>query len=738
MKMNTRYFKPQKRHKLIIFTILLLTFTLFTAFFTPPANAQTKKPKTLVQNLQNEITLGVFVGIENHFFPRALNPININIHNGTAANFEGEIIVNLSSSYYRIINVLVGPQTSKRYTVYAKFDEYCYSVNVSIINSSNIVIYNEKTGITQQSPQNYHILAIAENQAFINPLKKISVGPKPVQKKNSSYNKEPDASTIQIIGIKPDEMFENFACYEPFSLVILNGADVSTLTNNQQQALVNYVNNGGALMVSYGGFVSKLSGSKIAEILPVKITGSDVIDGSVFYKYAASGDSIGAESEKFQNIAIALSSCEALPNSHVISSHTSNDAKIYPLIVHHASGAGIVYFTAFDISQVYFDKIDYLKDNISGILKRSAENDAMQFSSLVQAFNRFCNKITSLATQIPSPHVLILCLIAYTFIMGPIFYYFIRKRVTMRNIIVFPLTISLAFYAAFKYSDFDPITGRAAATELTLQLIDNQLKYNRLISSVSILQPPMSQAKYVLDSNAATLFNDFKNYSRTESEIVIDEDSMQLITPQLDYRYSKYGLVRNANFDAKFSVEYSDALAATTETQYSSYADTDFQASSSGAGSRIANELQVYFTNAQNAGSAAKKLNSIVNNTDFSIKNCGVFYAGSYCSIDKFASGDRLDFSPQKISGPDTVLQLFNSIITENFKKTDDTQQFAYHSSYEQNEDFLKAAISYIIKISYKSPVLIGYVPSGGSGQPYAKTSGCIRNDLGSLVIVKL
>ena len=138
-----------KKKGVFISAAFIIIFIFFASAVWPRQSfAQTRKIKNLPKNLQNEITLSAGVGIDNSFFPNHLNPVDVTVNNGTAGNFEGEILVEAAGNFYRITNVLVGPRSSKKYSVFAKFASYTYSIKVSIINSANIVIFDEKISVT--------------------------------------------------------------------------------------------------------------------------------------------------------------------------------------------------------------------------------------------------------------------------------------------------------------------------------------------------------------------------------------------------------------------------------------------------------------------------------------------------------------------------------------------------------------------------------------------------------------
>ncbi len=708
-------------------------------------NAQSAKVKKLPMSLQNDITLSADVGVDNTFFPLHLNPVNITVNNATSSNFEGEILIEAAGNYYRIINVFVGALSSKKYSVNTKFETYIYSVKVSIINSSNIVIYDEKINISANQTKDYYILNISESHSYISDLKNIPI----TQKRSattdsgvhSSYSSAASENpSIIVHKLKADEIFDNFACYEPYSLVIINGADASLINPVQQRALIEYAAAGGALMFSYGGFVSKISASELAGILPVTIKGSEVVDGSDFYKYAAAQNINGIQSEKFKGALIPLSVGEIKSNASATLNLTATDGRIIPLIAHSRLGSGIVYYAAFDISQIDIGRIDYLKENIAGILKQSESNKNSKISSLAGQFSKYCEQFSHFIIEPPSIWVIFLLLVSFALIIGPIFYFSVRKRVTMTKLIIIPLGASLFFFTLFNFSGAVFLLNKSSIAELNLMLIDNPAMKLQLVSNVAILMPPMSSGEYDLDTGRATLISSTKGYyGQSAGEIIINEDTIKLIHPQMDYKFSKYAIVKQSDFDARFSPSYSQESA-------DSYAESSAK-NSSNAMQSFKNEPDeiLPFIKAAAAAKKAKKLLSIVNNTGLDLLNCKIYYCGRIFTLgnlppgantanasDAFKKPEKFNSAKQINDHFDDISETISGFLPKNLNYN------GYNYGYYK-KNFISYAAMYIARNSSISPVMVGYIKKGGTPLGDSiKTSGCDINDLGSIAIIKL
>lgn len=724
--------------KLLPAALMFILFTLSAALH--PAFAQTAKDKKLQKNLQNEITLSASVGIDNTFFPLHLNPVDITINNGTGANFEGEILIEAAGRRYRLLNVFTGPLSSKKYSVNTRFDTYTYSIRVSIINSSNIVIYNENISVKPNQTADYYVFSVSDSPSYANAIKSIHGQKRRLKNSYDGYGyggnssqTEDAAPGIVVQNVKAEEMFSNFACYEPYSLIIINGADASVMSADQQRAVIEYVRGGGALMVSYGGFVSKLAASELASILPVTISGSEVADGSDFYKYAASQSASGAMSDKFAGIGIPISIGEIKSGASATVNLTSPDGRVVPIIAHSRVGNGIVYYAAFDISQIDILQIDYLKDNIAAILRQSEAGKEFKISSMAMHFNRFCEKFNQFAADPPSVFMVLLMLVLFAVITGPLFYFYFRNAVSMTKLIVVPAAVSLAFFAAFNFFDFEFMLDKPLIAELGLRMIDNDSANDQAVSGIAILMPPMSAGEYSVDQSGATLMGNARGYSsQEESEIIINEDLVKLVHPQMNYRFSKYAVVKNNKLNGKFGVGYSENSAETDS------GPGGWPAGEARQGDAFDAEMRSYLTAAAH-NKKAKKLLSIVNNTDMELINCKIYYCGHVFTADKFYPGEKITPGAPKSFDSARIIDDHFSSIAESIKDNFPQNLKFNDSSYNYGpQNFMKTAGMYIAINSSASPIMVGYIKKGGGPGESVRTAGCSVSDLGAIALIKL
>ncbi len=743
----------------------MIYFIAAAIFFTAcgHAAAQNISRKQRQKNLQNEITLCASVGIDNTFFPAHVNSIDITINNGTGNNFEGEILIEAAGSYYRIINVFAGPLSSKKYSVNAKFDNYSGYVHVSIINANNIIIYDERITVKPEQPGDYYILNISGSTSYVNALKRLDITEKRRVITNTySYgyhSQNYEKPSIKVHTIDINEAFSSSACYEPYSLVILNGADISLIDSQKQKALIDYVVAGGALMISYGGFASRITVSEIAPILPVVITGTEVADGADFYKYASTGSLHSIINEKFRGSMIPLSTGELKNNSNSILNYTNGKGRAIPLIAHSRFGHGIVYYTAFDISQIDIEHIDYLKNNISGILKQSEINKEFTISNLAEQFSIYSEKFNQFTSKPPSFFLVFIILTIFALLVGPFFYFFIRKNVTMIKLIIIPAGFSILFFCILNFFNAEFLLNRSLAAILNFQFIDNSAARSNYITSLSLLIPPMSRGSYDVNLSETILITGKRNfYNNNEGEIIINEDTIKLINPQLDYRFSKYCLIKHQPLEGRFTAVYSAKNTDKSRIEKNPYSRTIFSKDKNNNAntsvnnkdeSKISPEDKVqFYVEAATQNKKNKKIISLKNNTSLEITGCKIYYCGSIYTLGSFLPGAEAALIPGALDNPqdfyssrqifehlDSISALISSHLPENIKYNKYGNSSYY---YDTQQNFFNLAALYAAKNSPASPVMIGYVENGGLMGASVKSSDCDINDSGTIVIIKL
>lgn len=696
------------------------------------ATRQKKKPE-IEKMLQNEVTATAVLGTENRYFEDHLNTLTISVNNGRDAAFDGEIAVRIGRTPYRIVNVTAGPQSVKKYVLCVNIPRYSSPVRISLIDSrQNKVIYEDSVQITPNTGSNYCVLVVSESNSFFNEIKNQKMDRKVNYSKKKNYEDTAADSEVDITALTPQELFRYSECYQPYSLVILNGSDVSTLTKGQEQAIINYVREGGSLLVSYGGFASRISSSGLAEVLPVRITGSVAVDGSEFYRAAGMKAYGEDELARFANISVPLSVSEPLDDATIIIDYQSG-GKNFPLIAQKRFGRGISYFTAFDISQTDISRIKYIGDNVKWLMKYSNRNEAVSVKFVAEYVNDFMSSYSGGEIKAPEPEGVISILFFFSLFVCLGIYFLARRNNSLGMIFLATLGASAAAFASLGYSEVESVMNQATVYELGFHIVDNADARVRAVTAVSVMEPPLCRGKYVVDSSASSFYNQNNSYDSGDNDIFIDDDYFNLVGPKMGYSFSKYVLSRSFPLNGKFELKYSAAPAPQSHEAAEDPAKLlkEFQ--------KAADKKRKRRGAKQPGGGGV--ITGITNNTDLEIEAACIIYGDDYYETGKFYPGTTLE--PSKLNEAwqqDKVISFIDNAMTTFSARADGTAAVGRPRSSNYNyrsRDFLDALTGRILSLK-STPVMIGFVKNTPSFSQVHAVSQCNRRESGSLIFVIL
>jgi len=746
---------PETSGKLKFCFIIFLSISFAIAGYAGIALAQsagtnktspTGKKNKIEKMLQNEVTLSAVLGIDNKYFEDHLTPLEICLNNGRESNFEGEIVVRIGRNPYRIVNVVAGPQSIKKFNLSVKTGRYASPVKISLIDSKlNKTIYEDNVTVLSNTGSNYYILSVSENTSFYNEIRNQQIMKKVNYLKKKSYD-ESDSSDggVEIVSIKPDELFRYSECYAPYSMIILNSADISTLTKVQEQALINYVNEGGSLLVSYGGFASRIASSGLASILPVKITGSEMVDGVSFYRAAGLKTSKDESLANYESISVPLTVGEPADDASIPLNYQSGE-KSFPLIAHKRFGRGISYFTAFDISQTDLSKIRYLKDNIKWLMISSNNNEAMNVGLIAEYINDFMASYMKNEARAPEPYgsIAILSLFAAFVCFGV--YFLAKRNLSLGRILIVTIGASWLAFVSMGYSELESVMNQATVYELGFHMIDNSNSRVRTITALSILEPPLSKAKYVIDSNTTSFYNQNNSYDSNDDDIYVDDDFYNLINPRMGFSYSKYVLSKSVPLNGKFSLNFSES-SVQAEEQENAGPSINSQANPE----ELIKEFKKKFKKKKNTGPGSRgiqELTSITNNTDLEIEEACIFYEDHYYETGKLAPGSKVDLTSHKEVSPRNKMAAFIEDVMNRLAHPEGSFEDSrpagskiinpYGNSNFRNRDFLDQVGSRAL-MQRNIPTLVGYIRNAPAFSAAHSFSQCNRRDAGSIILVKL
>lgn len=710
-------------------TALAVSVMIAVAFamaFAAPAAAQTgartaKAVKNLNRKLQSEITLSVSTGVDNSYFEGRIVPVSVTVNNGTDKPFAGEIILQpYYRSTFRILNVSASPLTSVTHTIHVRIGKYSSTMKAYLVDSSNAMIQEASSQITKKNSYHHHVLTISEGSSYYVHLKGITIEQKSKKKSEYDYSyKEGDPGIVDITPIKASEAFRNALCYEPYSLVIVNDADLSLLAPEQEAALLDFAAAGGNIIFSYGGYASRLTASKLAGSLPVNIKGTEVFDGAEFYK--AAGMKTGGDESvtAYSGTSVPLTVSEPSEGAAVTLSMSRN-GEDFPLIAYKGYGRGMIYFTAFDISQVDVSRVKFFLDNVAGLLKKASTEGEASTAKMADTLSTFASAFNTMIVNPPPPEGIVLILVIFTLIIGPVYYFRVRQNVTMAKLVWAPLVTSAVAFASFSVFDFDYMLGKTEVHEFGFQMIDNPAAATSSMMAVSILQPPLSKGRYDVDTSAATVFDDGRDGGGGDDELQFDDDMAKLAYPRNGVTLSRYVITRAGKMTGRFTTSGIKPLEGEKEP--------DAGDDEHPVRRRVKNGM------------------TITNDSDVNLESCYVLVGSQMLKGSTLRSGERIIIPPAgtQPQGASFVTGGARDVIEGLMKKhveSYDGKERGSSGSYYYGSggaQFIETVASLAADMARNSPVIIGFSKSRDALGPHVRASECNVTGLGTIVIIKL
>ncbi|MEZ7891664.1 MAG: hypothetical protein QMC67_07940 [Candidatus Wallbacteria bacterium] len=787
------------RAAFILFSMLV--FLLYGIILNKSAYAAdvAKNVEKLEKKVQNEITVTSDIGPSQGFFPFHVTEVNLTVNNGKTENFNGEIIVKTNLFQYRVANVAVSAQSSKKYSLFVRLDKYSYNLKVALLNSGDVVIYDETVKLVPLSEEDYSIMAICENTSFFSHFKIENIERKTYLKRDqysSSYNKNSSSddknANVVLYQYKPEEIPRNSSCLAPYSIIVLNASDLSSLSKAQSQAVIDYAYNGGILFVSYGGFASRLSASPVSEILPVTVNGSCVIDHGDFYKTAYENFSQDEQAAfAGQNIALTLGGMKPGAKSIMDFNYSGSN---YPLLAFKNYGGGMVYFAAFDISGVDISRIKYMKDNITAMLKKSDMNSAFSIKQTADGLLGFSSGFNQSLITPPKPHNVIIILCIFCFLVGPVFYYVNRSNTNMIKIMFYPLALSGILFGFFSASGFGILLEKTQIYEFSVQFIDNAENKIQQLTAVMFLQTPLSTALYNIDASATSNYHQKNSYS-DNSEILYDDETAVMLSPKMGYSLMRSAFLKNRPLNGKFTFDVlensPDKIIPAKNGQMSEISNgssgpgttevTDYKKELSDGNTDLLikkfneaiNRKKSDFKNSGVKAALEQKkwssekiesfklpdgrdIASATNNTELKIYSSYVIYKNGIYLVGSLMPGEKINFDMSEmnskkafINSREYIQNCIETIMNKNVSNFNSNKMgygysynYNYFGNYYYNDNlksiFFDSICSRIFEMSQHFPVVVGFVPAAGSVSPALKIKDCDVINNGSLVFYAL
>jgi hypothetical protein len=285
------------------------------------------------------LKMNAVAGFNGHAKPGRWMPVTVTIDNQGNAT-EGTLTLRLSTDrrtaqFYTPVNL---PNTSRKqfflYSLAEDTDRSEVSLNVRGVRPVGLNLHLD-------SENDQLILAVSSEGegglSYISGLR--GVGRPPLSQSGNYYGgpaQRQEGSNTHVIYASPGQLPDRWLGYDPLDAVVLQNFSPRDFTDEQIKALRTWVSGGGTLVVSGGSNYQRLSESFVADMLPVKVTGSQVLASAprLLARYGAG---------LWSGAPLVVSQGKALSGSQVFVEENG-----VPLVVAGNFGAGHVVYLAFD------------------------------------------------------------------------------------------------------------------------------------------------------------------------------------------------------------------------------------------------------------------------------------------------------------------------------------------------------------------------------------------------------
>lgn len=361
-------------------------------------------PASAQEGLTSPITLQVEMGFGGYFRENEWMLAHIRVENQLGQAVQGRLVVRPETSGDGIINTFSTPVALangavQNVSLYLTSRGFTNQVRVEFIADDGAVMVQQTQPVQNLAPYDRLHLAISES---------LSGAP------NTAFSQVSQYRTVQVeyaLANLPDFA----AALQPVDLIVMNDVDTANLSSAQRQALNGWLLQGGHLIVA-GGANTTATTSGVLSLLPVTINTTQTLPS-----LEALGAWIGDENASLAEttlvgVGIPLENASVLVEQDGI-----------PLIVRHAVGYGTVDWLAPDPSMAPLQRWDRLTDVWHSLITSRAThpswtNGVSQWDSAKQAIDIFPG-----VEPLPDILPLLIFLIAYIVLMGPLNYLVLRR-----------------------------------------------------------------------------------------------------------------------------------------------------------------------------------------------------------------------------------------------------------------------------------------------------------------------
>jgi hypothetical protein len=301
-----------------------------------------------------------------------------------------------------------------------------------------------------------------------------------------------------------DSLSRHWAGYSGVSTLLWDGMDLSSLSDPShqsfRQAVLDYVQSGGHLLIALGENLAAVQRSALAELLPGEIIGEANRDLAPEYGLKEAPTMLLSLIRPGQDARVILAARDGTP-----------------LAVRRDYGAGCVTALAFSLKSPLLQAVASTRRNASGTGKANLEKWHWQVQSLLFAETEFNSWVTnqemktaaaryldsSATRRLPSRLTIASGLLIYMLVLVPLTYFLFRGWDRLEWAWLAMPGIAVVFGAGIYVLAFSRLEGNLSVTEISFSKMDPSGKAGTL--AVSLLHNPSYDEYDLSFANPATL-----------------------------------------------------------------------------------------------------------------------------------------------------------------------------------------------------------------------------------------
>ncbi|GJM43050.1 MAG: hypothetical protein DHS20C20_33320 [Ardenticatenaceae bacterium] len=451
-----------------------LRFLLFLALLLPIFGLITLP--AAAQDDENGITLDVAVGFDSYFKSEYWLPVQVTAANsGPAVEGYVQILVprggGLEPSVYRT-PLSLPTQSNKRVTLYIKLNSGS-DVDLTLHQNDGTLVAEANSGSLSRLGASSDLLygVVSPDAAEFSFLERIP-------------GSRADAA-VALLTL--DDLPKTAVAWSALDVLIFNDTDSSQLTTLQRTALDVWLKNGGQLIVTGGANWQKTAVS-LTDLLPVTVDGSRSVDDLPGLR-----ERIGIEFRDPGPYVVATSS---LRSGELI--FRQDDL---PLLARQSVGRGSVYFLALDPRLAPL--LDWDGSDAIWAAIASRTPDVSNWGLGPQNSYAATEAITSLPTlALPSILQLIGFLLVYTVVVGPLNYWFLKRRNQLERAWVTIPALVLIFSAFTYFTGFQLRGNDTIINQISVAYSQTDAEQADVYSLLGLYSPSRRTYDLMLPENA--------------------------------------------------------------------------------------------------------------------------------------------------------------------------------------------------------------------------------------------